>query len=285
MADKPNTFELEGKTYRVNKPTAKDQREAQKTYQRAYAQAVDAGAKLRMQIDDILRSRGKWNDDKEAELKDIQHKLREGAFRLHEGGFDIDEAYKLALDMREWRGKYLDIQVERGSLDSNTAEGMADNTKHNHLTALCLVDDKTDKRIYDSLDAFEDDADSAVAIFGAQTLATMLHNWDADMHGKLPENQFLTDYGFVDSELRLINKDGHLIDDEGRLIDENNRFVDKDGNFVDRDGRRIDEEGNFIVERKPFTKAGKTVEPVKKEEEEEKPKRRGRPPKAKKEDE
>jgi hypothetical protein len=91
-----------------------------------------------------------------------------------------------------------------------------------------------------------------VALIAAQNLAGMLYGLENDYEEKLPENKFLKQYKFVDSKLRLVDKDGKLVDERGRLIDENGRFINEKGQFVDKNGNLVDDKGDYLVEFTPF---------------------------------
>ena len=143
-------------------------------------------------------------------------------------------------------------------MDSNTAEGQADNTRFNYLMACCVVDNDTGKPIFvdedgnPSLSEYEKDASEDYLVEAAGKLAEMLYGLDDDYESKLPENKFLKQYNFVNEDLKLIDSEGRPVDREGRLIDADGRFIDEDGNFVDRNGTRIDEDGEYLVEQEPF---------------------------------
>jgi hypothetical protein len=86
----------------------------------------------------------------------------------------------------------------------------------------------------------------------ASALAKIIYNLEDDYEKKLPENQFLAKYKFVDESLHLVDKQGRKVDVDGRLVDENGRYINETGQFVDRDGNLVDVDGNFIVDEKPF---------------------------------
>jgi len=99
----------------------------------------------------------------------------------------------------------------------------------------------------------------------ASNLAMMLYGIDPDYEKRLPENEFLKKYKFVDNELNFIDKQGRRVDSEGRLVNEDGRYINEEGKLVDVDGNLVDEDGNYIVDFTPFLdESGK---PIKEEEE------------------
>lgn len=246
--------EGEEKEIKVYKPSIANQKEAQKLRSATFSEAIRSKAILRSQLNSILRDRGLWDDEKEAKHEALTRQILDGEKQLETGGFKLSEARKLALQIKKWRGEMREMTVERSMMDNETAEGQSDNMAFNYLVSVCtyLVYNNIETLVYNSVDDYLSSSDN-IASQAAQHLTQLMYGININnINNTLIENKFLLDYGFVDKELRLINKDGHFIDDEGRLIDEKGRYVDKDGNFVNIYGDRIDVFGNFVVEKKPF---------------------------------
>jgi hypothetical protein len=95
----------------------------------------------------------------------------------------------------------------------------------------------------------------------AGSLAMLLYNLDPDYEKKLPENQFLAKYNFVDEELHLVDKTGRRVDSEGRLVNKDGRYISEAGELIDIHGNRVNEEGDYVVEFSPFLDdEGKPIE-------------------------
>lgn len=236
----------------VRSPSLNDQREAQKIYNQAFTDAVKSKSVVRAKLDDLLQDQGLWNNEKQAKFSLLQKELLDGEKRLAKGGFSLNEAKDLAIQMRKVREDIRDLISVRTSLDNHSAEGQADNARFNYLVSACLVYNDTKQPYFANMEDYLNRAGEEVAVLGAQNLANMLYGLDNDYESTLPENKFLKKYRFVDDKLRLVDKKGRLIDSEGRLIDENGRYIDEYGNFVDKFGNKVDEQGEYIVETKPF---------------------------------
>jgi hypothetical protein len=251
-----NTVDKDGQTqateYAVIWPKPKDTREAQKVYNSTFAEVLNSGGLLRQRLSDHMREQGLWNDAKEAQQKELVNRLNELELTLKKGGIKLTEARELAIDLRRVRAELRELLARRNELDTNTAEGQAENARFNALVARCLVYNDSGEPVYRSMDEYLEKGNDEVALNGAQTLAQMMYQLDKDYEFTLPENKFLSKFKFVDEQLRLVNKDGHLVDTKGRLINEDGHFVDKDGNLVDINGNSVDEEGNYVVESSPF---------------------------------
>ncbi|NDC71829.1 MAG: hypothetical protein EBZ62_00040 [Sphingobacteriia bacterium] len=237
----------------VCSPSLDNQREATKAYNQAFTEALKSKAVVRARLDDILTEQGLWDGFKQAKFNQLQSEILESERKLAKGGIPLSEAKQVALSMKQQREEIRSLISVRTSLDTHTAEGQADNARFNYLVYACTVYTDNNKRtFFNSLEDYLNRSSEPAAIAAAQNLANMLYGLDNDYESSLPENKFLKQYKFVDSKLRLINKDGKLVDEEGRLIDENNRFIDKDGNFVDKFGNKVDKDGEYIVDTKPF---------------------------------
>jgi hypothetical protein len=240
------------KHFVVRSPSLNDQREAQKTYNQAFTDAIKSKSVVRAKMDDLLEEQGLWNKEKQRKFSDLQQELLDGEKRLAKGGFGLKDAKDLALKMKEIRAEIRDLISVRTSLDNHSAEGQADNARFNYLVSACVVYKDTNEPYFKSLEEYLNKADDPVALLGAQKLANIIYGLDNNFEKTLPENKFLQKYKFVDEKLRLVDKQGRLVDAEGRLIDENNRFIDEQGNFVDKFGNRVDLEGDYVVEAQPF---------------------------------
>jgi hypothetical protein len=237
----------------VKSPSVQDQREAQKVYNRAFTDAIKAQGIVRAKMDDVLREQGLWDDNKQQELNKLQAQIMQGERKLAKGGIKLKEAREIALEMKKTRDEVRDLISVRTSLDSNTAEGQADNARFNYLVSACVVyKDNEQKHYFNNLDDYLERIEDPAALKGAQVLANMIYGLDNDYEKNLPENKFLLKYKFVNENLRFINNEGKLVDREGRLIDEAGRFINESGEYVDKDGNRVDEHGDYIVDAKPF---------------------------------
>ena len=253
---KTKTFKAEidnvEKEILVKSPSLENQREAQKAYNQAFTDAIKSKSVVRARLDDILQEQGLWDDEKQAKFTELQKRILDGEKRLAKGGFGLNEAKDLAIEIKDCRDKIRDLISVRTSLDTHSAEGQADNARFNYLVSVCVVYNDTKEPVFSNLENYLSRSTEQVAILGAQNLANMLYGLDNDYESNLPENKFLKKYKFVDDKLRLIDKKGRLIDVDGKLIDEDGRYIDDQGNYVDKFGNRIDKDGDYIVDPQPF---------------------------------
>lgn len=234
------------------RPNYKTKQRATLVYNKAFREAVEAGSIVRQKLDSVLRKQDLWDDDKEAQYKELRARLLENERKLAKGGIKLAEAEKLAKQMVQDRADFRELNRDRNELDQKTAEAHADNAHFNYLVSACTVDAETGKPYFASYEEYEE-SDDPVAAHAANALGTLLYDLDDDYQKKLPENRFLLKYGFMNDDMRFIRKsDGKLVDIEGRLVNEKGQLVNEEGQLVDTEGNLIDEEGEYIVDFEPF---------------------------------
>jgi len=236
----------------VRSPSLQDQQEASKVYNQAFNEAIKSKAIVRARLDDLLYEQGLWDTIKQNQFSTLQHRILEGEKKLAKGGIPLAEARTIALKMRQDREEMRDLIAVKTNLDTHTAEGQADNARFNYLVSVCTVYNDSKQPYFKTYADYLNSVTDTVAILAAQNLAGMLYGLDADFEEKLSENKFLKQYKFIDSKLRLINKNGHLVDEENRLIDEFGRFVNDDGKLIDKDGNLVSDDGDYLLEFSPF---------------------------------
>ena len=285
MADADSrTFEVDGKKYKVVKPTLEVLNEATKLRSRTFNEALQAGDMLREQLEDQLKKRNLWNDDLEIEYQTLRKEVVRLTGILSKGGISLKQARDIALDVAEKRARMVDMLSSRSSLDSNSCEGKADAARFNYLFANCLVYNDTDEKYFpNGLVDYLLNQEDPVAAAGATEFYYLISNSE-DPTDDLVENKFLKQYKFVDDDYRLIDKEGRLIDNDGKHIDEEgyyiewledgtSRRVDVNGNIINSDGTPqleftpfLDDDGNPIVlsDDKPKKKTPRKRSPRKK---------------------
>ena len=235
----------------VKKPTAQDYNKSQISYNTSFREALDSGALLRQKLNDYMKEQGIWDDKKEEQYDRLVSEIGGMEDGLKGGGIKLSAAKEIALKLKEKRLEFRNLISEKNAMDTNSAEGQADNSRFVALVSRCVFDSSGNNRKFADIQAYEAQADQPWAVEAAGELANMLYNIDPDYDKNLEENKFLQEFNFVDEELRLINDEGHLTDVEGRLINDEGRFIayrtekgkdDKNPDelyFVNRDGEEV----------------------------------------------
>ena len=198
MADADSrTFEVDGKKYKVVKPTLEVLNEATKLRSRTFNEALQAGDMLREQLEDQLKKRNLWNDDLEIEYQTLRKEVVRLTGILSKGGISLKQARDIALDVAEKRARMVDMLSSRSSLDSNSCEGKADAARFNYLFANCLVYNDTDEKYFpNGLVDYLLNQEDPVAAAGATEFYYLISNSE-DPTDDLVENKFLKQYKLI----------------------------------------------------------------------------------------
>lgn len=248
MKENKREVTVDGKVYTIVRPGAREQSQATIVQSKSFANAVASGAPAKSQLRKLMESNGDWSDKHDDELKDIKDKLFNAEKQLAKGaksGLNKAGAKKLALDMRGWRNRLLELTLLETQYDSLSAESIADNAKFDYLVSVSVFDEEGNK-IFKDVDDYVQKSEEEFAVQSAKALGELLYGSMVDFGKEFPENLFLKKYNFVNDKGSLVNSDGHLVDTEGRLINEQGFYVDEAGNRLDRDGNKLDEHGNIV---------------------------------------
>lgn len=239
----------------VRKPSPKNYRDSELVYNKAVREALAGGAMLRQKLNNYLVEQEIWSDVKEKKYQHILDNISKNEDALKVGGIKLSQAKQLAIETKKLRDELRGLVQERQNYDTMTAEGQGDNARFNYLVAVCTFKEDGKTLAWSTVKEY-DESYEPYAVEAASTLAKMIYDLDPDYDNKLPENQFLKKFKFVNDEFKLVNKDGHLVDEDGRLINEEGRFVAyrEDGTqyFVNRNGEEIDEKGEKLLQVMPF---------------------------------
>ena len=98
-----------------------------------------------LKLNNVMQEQGIWDDEKEAQYNAVLEQISDGEKTLNGGGISLSEARDVALSMRRSRSEFRALIAERSSMDTNTAEGQADNERFSHLVYTCLLDERGER--------------------------------------------------------------------------------------------------------------------------------------------
>jgi hypothetical protein len=227
-------FTFEGKDYVIRPANAQAGVEAQKVYNRTFKKAIEEGVILKKSLEDHMRRQGLWDDSKQEEYEtllkrsaDIEYKIKSGQYKK------ASQVREKSIELKKLRNELSSLLMVRNSMDSNTADGLADNERFFYLVSACVFDYETQKPVYSSLENYHESADSSLAVKCATEFANYAYGLDEKYEDGLIENKLLKKLGLLNEKGQLTNKQGQRVDLEGNLLDGDGARIDKDGNRID----------------------------------------------------
>ena len=124
--------------FSIRLPNAEHNREASKVWNRAWKDAIENKAILRMNLEDFMESNDLWSEETKARVSSLKHELTQEEIKLNAGGMEFSDGIALALKIRKLRNTLRELLAKRTELDGRTAEGLADNERFNYYVSVCL---------------------------------------------------------------------------------------------------------------------------------------------------
>jgi hypothetical protein len=271
-------FTFNDKEYVIRPANAHASVEAQKVYNKTFKRAIEEGAILKKSLEDHMRRQGLWDDSKQEEYElllkksaDIEYKIKTGQYKK------ASEVRDKSIELKKIRSELSSLLMVRNSMDSNTADGQADNERFFYLITACVYDYETQKSVYTSLDDYHEKADTELAVKCASEFANFAYGLEENFEDKLIENKLLKKLGLLNDKGQLTNKYGQRVDLEGNLLNSEGARIDKDGNRIDINNNPViddsvidtlefeDDLGENEVEEKSTTKKSRSSSAKKKE--------------------
>ena len=271
-------FTFNDKEYVIRPANAQASVEAQKVYNKTFKRAIEEGAILKKSLEDHMRRQGLWDDSKQEEYElllkksaDIEYKIKTGQYKK------ASEVRDKSIELKRLRNELSSLLMVRNSMDSNTADGQADNERFFYLITACVYDYETQKSVYTSLDDYHEKADTELAVKCASEFANFAYGLEENFEDKLIENKLLKKLGLLNDKGQLTNKYGQRVDLEGNLLNSEGARIDKDGNRIDINNNPViddsvidtlefeDDLGENEVEEKSTTKKSRSSSAKKKE--------------------
>jgi hypothetical protein len=207
----------------IKKPNHMQMTEAQFYAATIFKKARESGMVLRANLDEWLREQNLWTDKDKQEVEELEKKIEEGVNLLktkkHPDGqpVKLSEGRQIAVDMSLARFKLQLLYGKKQSYDEFTVEGAVDNARFDFLVSSCVYDEEGNRLFTDVEDYYSRKAEPHIAE-AAGKLAAMTFEMDDDWQKKLPENEFLLKYKFVNDELKFVDKDGNPVNMRGEPI-------------------------------------------------------------------
>lgn len=192
-------FKVDGKSYKVIRPTNKIRRDSEAVYAKAYRKAIQDGFFLDAEIEEVLRNRNMDNKSLRDKKNDITSQIKTLEMQLKNEDFkDKDNGRQLALDIIDLRTSLDELDSARAELNNQSAATHAENKRFSYFAYACCLDSKSVK-MWESFGSFEED-ESPLSYRAATELLLLLYEtnkevFDADSDTRV-ENIWLIENGY-----------------------------------------------------------------------------------------
>ena len=232
----------------VEKPNNDVVKRADRCRAKAWNECIMDGIVTKKELSALMKKRGLCSeaksDEQEAVTKEINRLEQKLYLECGKRESKKEEGKTLAVDIRKKRNELRELISEKMSLEENTAEALADNSRFDFLVAHCTFH-KGGEKVYKDMEDYNSKSADEIAFAAASELAAMMYALDSDFEKNLPENKWLKNRELVNDELALVNKDNKRVDLEGRVIDENGYYLDDKGSRVDKQGHPLSKDGFY----------------------------------------
>lgn len=212
---------------------------------------------------DLAIESGLWNDEKQAKLdefekeiarlEDIVHKGRQAELTDDDKVYIAEHGMKLfgrhvALSLRKVRFERILLLLETSQLNDIIAEEIAENEMIDFFVSQVTVWGKNEgkeslynKSYFDKYSDFISRKSEESARKAREEFLNLFNENDPDWEKKLPENKLLLKYGFVNSDLKLINERGEFVDADWKRVNEDGTPLDENGNPIKSEDDSVEE--------------------------------------------
>lgn len=227
----------------VKRPTPRQETEANIESASYVNTLINNGVVLmpKSKIAQFIEEQNLWSDEKVQELKEVSKKIAEGEKQLKRGGktkdgekFTKTQARELAINMRVWRVRQVDLFTENYSLYENSLETVKDNRHFDYLVSCCCFDEEGN-RIFNNIEHYIDESAKEYAVSCAVALKDLMFNVEEDWTLDLPETKWLIKYNYA-------NEQGTLLNDEGIPVTEVQEAPEDEIEFVEYSDEEEDQE-------------------------------------------
>jgi len=235
-------------TLMFKSPDYEDLEEADQIYAaKASSMILQKGSKKllsRQELDTFLKESKIWTDEDESKIQKLSEEISELLNEIRKGGQKASVGRKLCISVYEKRMEIVKISAKRQRFDDITIESFAENERNDYLVYACTYYKDTGTRYWESFEDMKNDKASVIYRTAFEEVYKLVYDIKPDFEKNLPEIKWLQKYGFIDNELRFVDrKTGQKVDKSGQPIQETEKKIQ---NVLDNLQGDIKEEVPFI---------------------------------------
>lgn len=124
-------------------------------FRKAYSNGLREGYLLAKEVDNILRARGLWSDEKDKEVDALRLEISSLEDKLNDSGLSDEEGRQVCESLIDKREELFDINSMVSSIADNTCEAIAAEEKNYFLAANCVYNSTGLSRVYKSVEDYK----------------------------------------------------------------------------------------------------------------------------------
>lgn len=211
----------------IKEPTLAQETEARKRYIHKYNELrmdKNSGFVPRAKLYEALKELGLWTEDNQKQIEKFQAELRDLLKPLKDGGISLQEMKERAIKAQGIRLMLANLNAIISEYDSDfTYESWAEDAKFQYLLFECAYYEDGEK-VFETQEDYDNCTDKSLLKKATMALNNTLYGDIRDVYKRMPENQFLIEYGFMTESMESTEKP----------VEENEfkPFLDEDGNPI-----------------------------------------------------
>lgn len=158
-----NTTDVDGNDLVLvfKRPNQKILSKSELVYREKYSEAFRKGLLLNAEVIETMKKRGLWDESKEREADEMRNKISELEEKLKDPGLDNEAGDAICKEILEARTALMAHNRMFTSVTDNTVESCANEERNQFLTAECVYNNKTGKKVYKDIEDFKNRLDEA----------------------------------------------------------------------------------------------------------------------------
>jgi hypothetical protein len=199
--------------YEFRRPSQGVMSKAELVRRSKFSEAFRAGVVVNAEVFKILRERGLWGDDEEAESTRIRGELSEAEQELKDEGLSNEDGMRLVAKIKALRLELDGHQAIATQIADATCESIANESVNMFYAAACVYNKTTGQKVYKDLEDFRSrlNETSTIDSYREATIASLEvligQDLPSDLSTQYTENKWLAERG--------LDKDDEPNKDEG----------------------------------------------------------------------
>lgn len=187
--------------YEFRRPSQAIMSKAELVRRAKFSEAFRAGVVVNAEVFKLLRERGMWGDEEEAESSRLRGEISTLEEKLKDEGITNEEGLKLVEEIKKLRLELEDHQSVATTISGATCESVANEAVNMFYAASCVYNKTTGQKVYKDLEDFKSRLNevSTLDAYREATIASLEvligQDLPSDLSTQWTENKWLAERG------------------------------------------------------------------------------------------